>query len=122
MAAWVSAPFLAPWPVRVRFLAATPMVDPWTGIAPAERLHMRAVTLESVEAERGQVDLVVDGLGAHCRLRSRESCAPFVVAELDGWSASHMPLLMVIEEDRGVDLYGPHSSVTDFVLTGEKVR
>jgi hypothetical protein len=126
LVACISVPFLAPWPIRVRYLAATPLVDPWIGLTPEPRFQMRAVTLASVEADQGQVELTVDELGARHHARSivltREACAPGVVAELDGWSASNTPLLMVIEEDGSVHLFGPRTAVTNLALAGEKVR
>ena len=124
LAACISAPFLAPWSIRVRYLAAAPMVDPWFGLAPAPLLEMRVVTLTSVESDHGRVVLVVDGLGTGRARRSTRlnlgSCAPFIVARFDGWAALHTPLLVVIEEDRRVSLYGPHGAIAELVVAEQR--
>jgi len=126
LAACIGAPFLAPWSIRVRYLAYTPMVDPWIGLAPVPALEMRVVTLASVEANRGQVVLAVDELSTgrtrHRTKLSREVCAPCIVAELDGWAVLRTPLLMVMEEDCRVHLYGPRSEIADLVLAEAKMR
>jgi hypothetical protein len=121
----IAASLLAPWPIRVRLLAAAQSADPWLGLCGTPRLDMRAVTLAEVEAGQGRVELVVDEVGTGRRARRtgliRQVAAPFIVAELDGWSALHTPLLMIIDEDRSVQLHGPHGAVADFSLVGEKI-
>jgi len=126
VAAFISAPFVAPWRFRVRYLASAPMADPWLGLAPAPGMQTRAVTLTSVRAARGVVELAVNELGTG-RISRRttltcESCPPCVIAELDGWATLGTPLLLVTEEDHGVHLYGPHRDVADLVLAEGKMR
>jgi hypothetical protein len=122
----IALPFVGPWPLRVRFLATAPLVDPWLGLAVAPRFQMRMVTLEAVEARDGHVELTVDeparGRDAQPAVFAREGCSPALVAQLEGWSAVHTSLLLAIEEDGHVHLYGPRASVTDLVPTGSAVR
>ena len=126
VAAFISAPFLAPWPVRVRYLAAAPTADPWMGLAPAPGMQMRAVTVAAVDCERGDVELTLEeidtGRGPRRRMLMCGSCSASVVAGLDGWAVQRTPLLVVIDERRGVSLYGPDREVTDLVLAEGRVQ
>ena len=121
----IALPFVGPWSIRVRYLATAPLVDPWLGLGAAPRFQMRMVFLAGVVARDGRVELTVDerarGRDAQPEVFTRE-CSPAVVAQLDGWSAVHTPLLMVIEEDGRVHLYGPRSSVTDLIPAAAGVR
>jgi hypothetical protein len=123
----VGIPFLAPWPMRVRYLVDAQYADPVLGFAPVPRLAIGVVTLTAVRADGGHVDLVVDETGAGVsghggRVLSRDACAAAVVARLDGWSALHTALLLIIDEKHRVHLYGPDGSITDLEFVGEKIQ
>jgi len=112
----IAAPFVAPWPMRVRFLVAAQVADPVFGMSPPRDVTLREVHVTQVDAERGHLDLVVEESGAApaCRRRvfTRDSCAPADVAQLDGWSATHEPLLLVVDEHGDTHLFGPRGAIT----------
>ncbi len=112
----IAAPFVAPWPVRLRYLIAAQVADPVFGIGPPRDFTLQEVHVTHVDAERGHVDLVVEEAGAaragRRRTICRESCAPADVAKLDGWSATHESLLMVVDERGDIHLFGPNGGVT----------
>jgi len=122
----VGAPFLAPWPFRVRYLANAQTVDSLLGFGPVPRQDMRVVRLESVDIVAGHLELGLAEAGnARARSRatvSRRDCGAGELAKLDGWQAAHTPLLVVIDEDHSVHLFGPDASVTDLIVTKEPVR
>ena len=122
----IGAPFLAPWPFRVRYLANAQNVDPLLGLGPVPRLDMRVIRLESVEVAAGHLELgLVEEGGRRATSRatvSRPEFAAGEVAKLDGWMAAHTPLLVVIDEDHSVHLFGPDASVTDLTVTKVPVR
>ena len=123
--ACIATPFVAPWRVRVRYLVNAPAGDPLLGLGPTPRMALREVTVAGVEADRGHVELVVDeqraGCARHCTL-SRDACVPAVVARLDGWSATHTPLLMIVDDLGDTHLYGPDGAVTHLDRTEERTR
>ena len=126
IAACIGLPLIAPWSMRVRYLAAAPVFDPWHGLdlGLTPRLDMRAVKLVSVEANNGGVELAVEDLnGDHASRRTlaRTSCPPRAVAELDGWMTLGTPLLMIVDKEL-VDMYGPESGVTNLSFVKERVR
>jgi hypothetical protein len=122
----IAAPFVAPWRIRVRYLVASQVPDPVFGVGPPRDVTLREVLLTHVEVERGRVDLVVEEAGAapasRHRALTRDACAPAVVAKLDGWSTTHEPLLMVVDESGDIHLYGPDGAVTYLNRTEEKTR
>ena len=124
IAASVGVPLFAPWPFRVRYLATAQTIDPLLGFGPTPRLATRAVTVVSVEAVDGHVQLELADLGSGRDTRrttlSRRACTPAVVAELDGWATLREPLLMIIDEDRSVHLYGPKGAVTDLLAVAKE--
>jgi hypothetical protein len=121
----VAAPFVAPWRVRVRYLVNAQVADPVLGLTAIPPVLLREVTVVSVEAEPERVEIVVDESGASPRFRRqrlmRDACPPAVVAKLDGWSATHTPLLLVVDEDRRTHLYGPDGFVTDLDRVKESI-
>jgi hypothetical protein len=124
--ACIGGPLIAPWSVRVRYLAAAPAFDPWLGadLGLTPRLDMRAVKLVNVEADHGGVELAVediDGDHGSRRTLARTSCPPHAVAELDGWMALRTPLLMIVDREL-VHVYGPESAVTNLSFVKERVR
>ena len=118
VAAAICAPVLAPWPIRVRILAAAQAIDPASGLGVANQLDARAVTVADVMVDAGHVMLRVEELGCGTSpglILSRDGCAPAEVAQLDGWAALDTPLLMITDDDgAAVHLYGPCSSLTNF--------
>ncbi len=126
VAACIGAPLIAPWPVRVRYLAVAQTLDPWLGLdlGMTPRLDMRAVELVSVEADLGRVELVVqdlDGDRGYRRTLAGTACAPATVAELDGWMALRTPLLMIVDQGLA-HVYGPDGAVTNLSFVKESVR
>jgi len=124
VAASISAPFLLPWSLRVRYLVNAPWTDPFLGLGPAPRLEMRAVTLSALEIHHGDIEVAFDEIGGR-RMSvirfDRSGCAPWVVATLDGWMALRTPLLMMT--DRGqVHIYGPRDAVTELTIAGVESR
>jgi hypothetical protein len=124
LAVTIAAPLLAPWRIRVRYLATAPMTDPWTGLGLAPRLDMRVVRLSALECREGDVEITVEELDtdrtSHFTL-ARAGCAPAAVAKLDGWMALRTPLLMITDHGH-VCVSGPDGAVTNLSLTREKVR
>ena len=125
IAACVGVPLIAPWPVRVRYLAAAQAFDPWHGLdlGLTPRLDMRAVRLVSVVSGHGGVELAVEDLdGDHGTRRTlaRTSCPPRAIAELDGWMAERTPLLMIVDREL-VHVYGSDSAVTNLSFVKERV-
>ena len=50
------------------------------------------------------------------------ACTPSVIAKLDGWSALHTPLLMIIDDAHNAHVYGPGGCVTNLALARENIR
>lgn len=124
IAACISAPFLLPWPMRVHYLVAAPMTDPWTGLGLAPRLDMRAVKLRAVESHHGDLELALDDLdtGQSSRVTiANSACVPSVVSKLDGWMALRTTLLMIMDHG-DAHLYGPDGAVTNLNLAREKIQ
>jgi len=124
IAACIGAPFLLPWPMRVRYLVAAPMTDPWTGLGLAPRLDTRAVKLRAIERHNGDLEFALDDLdsGQNSRITiTRSAYVPSVLAKLDRWSALGTTLLMIMEHDH-THLYGPDGAVTYLSLAREKIR
>ena len=67
------------------------------------------LTLEEVDAVRAMV-------------LSRDGCVPSVVARIDGWSALHTPLLLIVDQAGGVHLYGPDGAATGFTRAMVETR
>ncbi len=126
--ACIGLPFVAPWPMRMRFLVAAQAADPVLGLAAPPGFAMREVSLVAVESRAGHVDVVVDesrvgrGGGSALRTLRRDACPPAVVAMLDGWSALRTPLLLIVDEDGAAHLHGPGGSVTNLERRGAAVR
>ncbi|MGO9873092.1 MAG: hypothetical protein ACLPVY_04760 [Acidimicrobiia bacterium] len=122
IAACASAPFLVPWPLRVRYLVTAPMTDPWFGLGPVPLLDMRAVLLCSVEREGRDVELVFAEIdtGHNVGITLRSAYLPGAVAQLDGWMARRTPLLLI--NDGHAHVYGPDGAVTDLTFAREKIR
>ena len=122
----VVAPFVAPWRVRVRFLVAAQVADPVFGVAPPRDVVLQEVQVTRVDAEQGHVDIVVEEAGleraSRCRVFARDSCAPADVAKLDGWSTTHDPLLMIVDERGDAHLYGPNGAVNYLNRVEENMR
>jgi hypothetical protein len=122
----IAAPFVAPWRIRVRYIVNAQVADPIFGFGPPRDVDLREVLLTNVEARDGHVDLVVEEAGtppgSRCRAFTRDACRPALVAQLDGWSATHAPLLMVVDESGDVHLYGPDGAVTFLNRAEEKTR
>ena len=124
--ACIGVPLIAPWSIRVRYLAAAPAFDPWFGLdlGMTPRLDIRPVKLVSVESNHGGVDLAVEDLDGDPRSRrtlARTSCPTHAVAELDGWMALRTPLLMIVDREL-VHVYGPDRAVTNLSFVKERVR
>jgi hypothetical protein len=122
--ACLGAPFVLPWPVRVRYLVTTPMSDPWTGLGPVPRLNMRAVRLCAVESRRGDVGLAFDEIdaGENARITVEHStCGPSALATLDGWMALRTTLLMITDHGHA-HVYGPDGAVTNLSLARQRTR
>lgn len=120
----IVAPLVAPWPIRMRYLATAPMTDPWSGLALAPGLEMRAVRLSTLECREGDVEISVEEIDTDrtCRVTlERAACAPAAVAKLDGWLALGAPLLMMTDHGQ-VHVYGPDGAVTNLSQLGEKVQ
>jgi hypothetical protein len=112
----IAAPFVAPWRIRLRYLINAQVADPAFGVSPPRDIALREVKVTTVDACRGRVDLVFEEFGgardSGRRALSRDGCAPAVVAKLDGWSATGVPLLMVVDEFGDTHLFGPDGAVT----------
>jgi hypothetical protein len=125
IAACIGAPFLAPWPVRLRYLLTAQVADPVLGLGPAVRLSLREVTLTAVEADRGHVELALAETGPGCAARpetlTRDDCPPSVIAQLDGWLATRTPLLRIADDDDEIQLYGPDGAVLHLDRAPEKI-
>ena len=125
VAACIGAPFLLPWPLRVRYLVTAPMTDPWTGLGPGPRLDMRAVRLCAVESDHGEVELTFDEIDTGHRPRitlASQECAPAALAKFDGWMVLRTTLLMIVDHGYA-HVYGPDGAVTTLSLVaGEKIR
>ena len=124
--ACIAAPFVAPWRVRLRYLVAAQVADPVFGVGPPRDVTLQEVQVAHVDAERGRVDLVVEeagvALASRRRAFTRDACAPADIAKLDGWSATHVPLLMVVDERGDTHLFGPDGAVTYLNRVEEKTR
>jgi hypothetical protein len=120
----VAAPLIAPWRIRVRYLATAPTTDPWTGLGLAPRPDMRVVRLSTLECHDATVEISIEEIDTHRAAHFelvRAACAPLAVAKLDAWMALGTPLLMMTEHAH-VHIYGPDGAVTNLSLSREKVR
>jgi hypothetical protein len=121
----VGAPLLASWPTRLRWLLAAPAMDPLLGLTSWSGLLMREVTVVEVGTHGDAVEVTLaEGCGrSPARLRSlvADSITPGVVAQLDGWSAIHLPLLLIIDAAGEAQLCGPEATTTGFRDVGERV-
>jgi hypothetical protein len=123
-AACIGAPFLLPWSLRVRYLAAAPMTDPVLGLAPGLRVEMRAVRLSAVECHRGELELVVHDLADPSTGRvtlAASTYTPGALAKLDAWLALRTPLLMLIDPE-GVAVHGPDGALNNLRLLRARAR
>lgn len=114
----IAVPLLAPWTIRVRFLATASMTDPWTGLGLTPRPDMRVVRLSTVASHDGAVEISIEDTDTQRATRAtlvRAACAPGAVAKLDGWMALRTPLLMMVDQGH-VHLYGPDGVVTNLSL------
>ena len=102
--------------VRLRYLLTAQVPDPCSGSARHHRALDAGSDRDGCRDRRRTPALVVAESGnGRCGTPdalTRESCPPFVVAKLDGWSATRTPLLMVVDDDRDTYLYGPDAVVT----------
>jgi hypothetical protein len=120
----VAAPFVAPWPTRLRCLLAAQAPDPFLGLAPWSRIAMREVTVSRVSVEADAVEVVLaDAATGSCgrRLVTRTH-APGLAALLKAWCASGLPLLLIIDETGAAQLAGPERSATGFVEVNAPVE
>ena len=120
----IAVPLVAPWRIRVRYLATAPTMDPWTGLGLTPRPDMRVVRLAALESRDGTVEISIEEVDTHRAVRVtlvRTACAPAVLAKLDGWMALRTPLLMMAD-DGHFHMYGPDGVVTNLSLVREKVR
>jgi hypothetical protein len=125
VAASISAPFLLPWSLRVRYLVDAPWTDPFLGLGPAPRLEMRAVTLSALDIRHGDVEVGFDEIGGRRTsvIRfDRSGCAPGVIARFDGWMALRTPLLVMMWDRGQVHIYGPDDEVTELTIAGVASR
>jgi len=124
--ACVAAPFVAPWRMRIRYLVNAQVADPVFGVAPPSDVTMREVHMTWLAAERGHVDLTIDEAGGGPVHRpcafTRDACPPGVIAMLDGWSATQVPLLLVVDENGHTHLYGPDGAITHLARAEERTR
>ncbi len=119
-------PLFAPWRMRIWYLVNAPVGDPVLGLGGAPGVTLREVTLSSVETCAGRVEFAVDGVGAgrgmYRRTFRRDDCTPGEVARLDGWSATRVPLLLVVDEAGDTHLFGPDGSLTNVVPVPAQIR
>jgi len=108
------APFVLPWPQRVRWLlASTAMPDP-TGMN-ARPPTMREVTVGRVHrsGEHIAVELIEAKRDTPTWYSIQADAATLEsAADLDHWSAAQTPLLLIAGTDRDVSLHGPANAVT----------
>ncbi len=68
--------------------------------------------------------LLAEGLGGRWvrhRWLVADSTAPGLVAQLEGWCAIRIPLLLIIEEMGEAQLSGPEATVTGLHAVSERV-
>ena len=119
------APLLASWPTRLRYLLASQTPDPVLGLMPWPRLEMSEVTVVHVTAGRDAVEVTLAEAMSRSRTRHRSlvttSSTPGTVAQLEGWCAARVPLLLIVDENGAAQLCGPHASVAGFRALSERV-
>ncbi len=115
----VSAPWVAPWPIRLRLLLAGQTPDPFLGLSPLTSLDMSEVEIVDVLVRGDSLEVAVAapfrGSGpVRTRLLVTALRAPGRIAQLEGWCAVRIPLLLIIEEGGGAQLCGPDATLTGF--------
>ena len=113
----VLAPWFAPWPIRLRLLLAGQAPDPFLGLSPLLPLDLSEVEVVDVAAPCGSaVVTVATRVQGSGRRRSLvvASDAPGLIAQLEGWCAVRVPLLLIIDADGGAQLCGPKSRLNGF--------
>ena len=111
------APWLAPWPIRLRLLLAGQAPDPFLGLSPLLPLDLSEVQVVDVAVHGDCIAATVaTRVRGSARLRALvvASQAPGLIAQLEGWSAVRVPLLLIIEEDGRAELCGPEATLTGF--------
>jgi hypothetical protein len=104
------APFLLPWPLRLRWMIVTAMADPWTARASPPTLE--ECRIEALEETDGGLLLICgpDGSGPgplHIPLATSAERD-----QVNWWLASRTPLLKDTRPRGAVVLSGPAGSVT----------
>jgi hypothetical protein len=109
----VAAPLLLPWPMRLRWLLASPPCDPMVGVAFWPRATMTEAQIVGV-AERGElVEVTLAELpGPRSRTFVAHRRDAGFVARLEGWCTAREPLLLLRDESGDVTLGGPDGAVT----------
>ena len=113
----LSAPLLASWPTRLRCVLVAQTMDPFGGMPGWSTLVMCEVAIVAVSMHGDTVEVTVaEVCGASTRLRRLvvRSTAPGLVAQLEGWSAVRLPLILASGESGDMQLVGPGTTLVGF--------
>jgi hypothetical protein len=110
VASVIGYPLVAPWPTRLRWLIASQVPDPLSGLAPFPRLVLREVVVVDVRVLDDEVELTIADGPARRSLSTRPR-APDAVLRCKRWYATAMPLLMMVDDHGTTELSGPDGSV-----------
>jgi hypothetical protein len=106
------APFLLPWPVRLRWMIVTAAADPWT--ARALPLALDECHIEAVRVTDAGLVLVPHRDGVATELLHVPTATPSDRDQLERWLATRTPLLMDTRAGGDVILSGSTGSITAF--------
>ena len=114
----VCAPLFASWPTRLRCLLVAQTMDPFGGLPLGWGTVMCEVTVVEVNLKRDWVEVTLaEGWGGSQTRQRRlivHSTAPGLVANLEGWCAVRLPLLLTCDERGEAQLAGPGATLTGF--------
>jgi hypothetical protein len=113
-----SAPLLASWPTRLRWVLVAQTMDPFGGMPAWSGVVMCEVAIVEVSVQADRVEVTVaEGRGGSSMRQRRlvvHSTAPGLVAQLEGWWTVRLPLLLTSGGSGEAHLAGPGATLTGF--------
>ena len=109
----------------LHYLLAAQTPDPFFGLAAWSRIEMCEVTVAEVRSDDDTVEVTLTEYAAGSRLRRRsfvtDSARPGLVAQLEGWHAIRLPLLLTVDDSGDAQLSGPDTALAGFREFRERV-